>query len=172
MAQTTLTRLPLQCAPSSISSAQPQIRAQNVSIMQNPMFQKMAVNRPILTLNRQGLIPVQVSQGHTIILNSIAQSSSVKHPILPKGASPEKITTQSNLKPVYVPLSSTLTVRPIAPRSGTSVAAGGDNDKKKPQHQVCTPFSRCPDSPKKKYFLCNTAQFCVLCASASVYCLP
>ena len=144
MSQTVMARLPIQCAPSAAPGSMQQtgIKGQNIALMQPQIFQKVSSTRPILTVNGQNLIPVQVSQGQAIILNSSGQNLITKPKILPKGSSPEKlITSQSSSAQVYVPLSfvnaeTKITVRTIAPRGGSSAARNVELDKRKSQPQV------------------------------------
>eukprot|EP00795_Rhopilema_esculentum_P005133 gene5133-254_t len=143
MAQTTVARLPVQCKAtvvtslSSTASTQEAVKSQSLSLTQQPGVRKIvSTNRSILTFNRQNLIPVQVSQGHAYILNSVPQTATAKPQILPKGSSPEKLSSQPGPAQVYLPLSfastnQTITVRPIAPRGAVNVTRANEIDKKK-----------------------------------------
>ena len=144
-----MARLPVQCAPAPTSGSLPQstIKGQNISVMQPQIFQKVSSSRPILTVNGQSLIPVQVSQGQAIILNSSGQNIIAKPKILPKGSSPDKLmSSQGSTAQVYVPLSfvnsdTKVTVRPIVPRGQNPTIRNIEQDKRKQHQQVnCVRF--------------------------------
>ena len=145
MSQTAMARLPIQCSPASASCSvqQSAIKAQNIAVIPQQVFQKASTSGPILTVNGQNLIPVQMSQGQAIILNSAGQNILAKPKILPKGSSPEKlISTQTSSAQVYVPLSfvntdTKISVRSIAPRGTGATIRNLEQDKRKQQPQVC-----------------------------------
>lgn len=144
MSQTVMARLPIQCTPSAASGtfSQSTIKGQNITLMQPQLYQKVTTSRPILTVNGQNLIPVQVSQGQAIILNSAGQSIIAKPKILPKGSSPDKLlSSQASTTQMYVPLSfvnsdAKVTVCPIVPRGSSAAIRNVEPDKRKQQPQV------------------------------------
>jgi len=149
MSQTAVARLPVHSTPSAAVAAasgplhqQPGIKAQNITVLPHQVFQKGTGTRPILTVNGQNLIPLQVSQGQAIILNSAGQSIIAKPTILPKGSSPDKLmSSQTSSAQVYLPLSfvntdSKLSVRSIAPRGVGAGIRNVEPDKRKLQPQL------------------------------------
>lgn len=144
MSQTAMARLPMQCSPAAVSGTLPQpgVRAQNIAVLPQQVFQKASSSRPILTVNGQNLIPLQVSQGQAIILNSAGQNLIAKPKILPKGSSPDKlVSSQTSSAQVYVPLSfvntdAKISVRSIAPRGIGPGIRNVEPDKRKQQSQV------------------------------------
>ena len=154
MSQTAVARLPVHSAPSAAVAAasgplhqQPGIKTQNFTVLPHQVFQKGTGTRPILTVNGQNLIPVQVSQGQAIILNSAGQSIIAKPTILPKGSSPDKLmSSQASSAQVYLPLSfvntdSKLSVRSIAPRGVGATIRNVEPEKRKLQPQVCSIYT-------------------------------
>eukprot|EP00794_Sanderia_malayensis_P012864 gene12864-14189_t len=161
---TQISQSAVQQASISLSQA---FKGQNIRIIQPHLLQKArpAGSKPVISLNRSGgFIPVQASQGQTILLNSIAQhtASAAKCPILPKGASPEKSTVQAGVnKQVLLPVSlasainpsTTLTVRPIPPGLAAAILQGSEADKKSvPRIQTTFPPRAIAPQPQPMIF--------------------